>query len=119
LRGATDDFLQDLMAEDEEARALLSARGEQPARPVEAEWPAWSGHLRTAWDELKDDRFIGAMGGMGRIYYTAIDAYGRRNAYAGDNFQQLTRFLRVLDDEYLRFVLDRQEQQRQRRKNET
>jgi hypothetical protein len=76
----------------EEESGVPEIDGETP------EWPVWAGYLRTAWRSLKDDRFYGAMGGLGGIYYTA------RSQYASDNgiaLQPFLTFLGAMDEEYM------------------
>lgn len=68
----------------------------------------WSGHIYTAWSELRDDRHFGAMGGMGRIHFTAIDRYAERFGIAGEAFDDLLLFIRAIDDEYLLIASEKQ-----------
>lgn len=105
------------MEEDADAAAALQAKAETAERPQEAEWPDWSGHVRAAWSELRDDRFRGAMGGIGRIYFTAIDRYAARFGIAGEDFDFFHWAFRVLDDEYVRHIQELEEEQR--RKHDT
>lgn len=65
-------------------------------------------HIQTAWNDLRDDRHYGSMGGMGRIYFTAIDRYADRFAIVGDAFDAFLTYLRALDDEYLRHMAEKQ-----------
>jgi hypothetical protein len=104
------------MEEDAEASALLAPKREDLVRPDDAVWPAWSGHIREAWSELRDDRHVGAMGGMGRIYFSAIDQYAARFGIAGSYFDSLLIFIRAIDDEYIRHVLEKQEADRNKAK---
>jgi hypothetical protein len=105
------------MEEDEEARAILSSKREQFQRPGDAEWPAWSGYIRDAWSELRDDRHVGAMGGMGRIYFSAIDKYADRFQITGTDFDAFVIFLRAIDDEYMRHVAEKQEAELKKKKS--
>lgn len=72
-------------------------------RPADAEWPAWAGYLYAAWLTLRDDRFYGAMGGLGRIYYTAISAYAADHGIAGSGFHDFVTFITAMDDEYVAY----------------
>lgn len=70
-------------------------------RPAEAEWPAWSGSIYRAWQALRDDRHYGAMGGLGRIYFTAKDRYAERYGIEGDEFDDFLMFIDAMDEEYV------------------
>jgi hypothetical protein len=100
------------MAEDEEAAALLAPKQAETARPEDAEWPAWAGTVRIAWAELRHDRHIGAMGGIGHIYFTAIDRYAERFGITGHAFDDLLIYLRAMDEEYVAHVMAMQEAER-------
>ena len=67
-------------------------------RPDDAQWPIWSRSYREAWAALRDDRFYGAMGGMGRIYYTALSAYARDHNIPLHPF---STFVMAMDDEFV------------------
>ena len=87
---------------------LFAGREEEIERPEDAQWPLWAGYIHAAWNELRDDRFCGAMGGMGRIYFTAIENYAERYDIAGSAFDDFLMFVRVLDDEYMRHADEKQ-----------
>jgi hypothetical protein len=53
---------------------------------------------REAWFNLRDDRFYGAMGGMGRIYYTAMSRYA---ADHGLPIYPFITFVLAIDAEYV------------------
>lgn len=89
------------MEEEADAAALL--KPEEIERPEEAQWPMWSAPVQSAWDALRDDRNDGE-GGLGRIYFTAIDHYAARFNITGSDFDDLLLFVRVLDDEYIRHM---------------
>lgn len=72
-----------------------------------AEWPVWSGYLQRAWQVLHDDRFFGAMGGMGRIYYTAISQYARDHNIELEPF---VTFIHAMDDVYIAYASEKQKQ---------
>lgn len=77
-------------------------------RARDEEWPPWSDYIRNAWAALRDDRFVGAMGGMGRIYWTAIDRYADMLGLTGQAYDDFETFIRALDDEFLRHVAEKQ-----------
>jgi hypothetical protein len=81
---------------------VLGGKTADFTRPEDAEWPVWACYLRDAWQDLRDDRRMGDMGGMGRIYFAAIDQYASRYDIAGAAFDDFLRFIRVLDDEFMR-----------------
>lgn len=89
------------MEEEADAAALLTE--EETGRTEDEQWPEWSWPIQAAWNELRDDRNEGE-GGIGRIYFTAIDHYAARFDIAGSDFDFLLLFVRVLDDEYVRHV---------------
>lgn len=109
--GANSEFLNDLIEEEADAAALLSERAEELERPQDAQWPPWSGYIRTAWDALRDDRFMGDMGGMGGIYSTAIDGYAQRHGIEGEDFDNFVTFIRALDTEFLRHISEKRKAQ--------
>lgn len=47
------------------------------------------------------DRFIGAMGGEGPIYYRAISAYAADHGITGENRKVFDIYINALDGEYL------------------
>jgi hypothetical protein len=106
-RGETNQFLADLIEEEPDAAAALGLSAEALVRPPEAEWPAWSGSARRAWETLRNDRHFGAMGGMGGIFYTALSRYAEDHGIAGDAFMTLHTFVTALDAEYLAFEAER------------
>ena len=61
-------------------------------------WPDWSTYLRQAWNTLRDDRFYGSMGGMGKIYYTAASLYAAKRNIPEEPF--LT-FLYAMDETFM------------------
>lgn len=96
-RGATNDFLLELAEEEEDAQPFADAI----YRPEDTEWPEWSGSYRRAWNILRDDRFYGAMGGMGRIYYAALATYAKKNDIDGDEFELFIQLVWAMDEEYI------------------
>jgi hypothetical protein len=73
-----------------------------------AAWPIWSGYLQRAWQALKDDRFYGSMGGMSRIYYTAISRYAEDH---GIELQPFFTFITAMDDVYLAYAFEKAKQE--------
>jgi hypothetical protein len=95
---------------------LFEGREDELERPEEACWPDWSQPYRDAFEELRDDRFYGAMGGMSRIYSTSIDAYARRFGIDGTAFEHFSTFVRAIDDEYVAVQLERAEREAEKTK---
>jgi hypothetical protein len=54
-----------------------------------------------AFDALRYDRFHGALGGQGPIYYSALSQYARDNGLTGSAFRQFHIFITEVDAEYL------------------
>lgn len=52
------------------------------------------------------------MGGLGRIYFRAIDHYARRHGIEGEAFDDLEAFVRALDDEFIRHATEKQKADR-------
>lgn len=73
-----------------------------------AEWPEWSGYLQQAWQALKDDRFYGAMGGMSRIYYTAVSRYAEDN---GIELEPFLTFINAMDEVYMAYAFEKAKQE--------
>lgn len=96
----------------------MAEKGVDLDRPEEAEWPIWSGYIREAWDDLRDDRHVGDMGGMGRIYFTAIDRYAQRADLTGNDFDFFKACIRALDEEFIRYVNERQKAEAEKRRNQ-
>lgn len=97
-----------MLEEEPDAAAAFGTRVEDIQRSEDEEWPPWSDYIRNAWGELRDDRHIGAMGGMGRIYFSAIHQYAVRSEISGSDFDDFLMFLRALDDEFMRHVAEKQ-----------
>ena len=92
-RGAAGDFLARLAETDPSA----APHAERARRPADAEWPAWSGPIREALDRLGRSRPLGALGGAGPIPFGEIDAYARRYAVVGEDFDRFARLIETLD----------------------
>jgi hypothetical protein len=67
-------------------------------RPEDAQWPVWSGTVRNAWHVLREDRFYGAMGGIGSIYYSALSQFARDHEIPMWPF---ARFVMAMDSEFV------------------
>lgn len=111
------DFLAEAAEEDPEAAALLEARREELERSSDAEWPIWSGYVRDAWDALQYDRFIGSMGGIGPIYYSAISQYARDSGLSGGDLDEFATLIRALDSEYMAWFAANQKAEEDAKKN--
>jgi hypothetical protein len=92
---ATDEFLLQLAEEESDAPKVSE---DAPA------WPEWSNYIRRAWEVLAHDRFIGSMGGIGRIFYPSISQYARDN---GIPIEPFITFIHALDDEYVSYANDK------------
>lgn len=66
--------------------------------------PAWASLYTTAWAVLEHDRSLGMGGGMTRIHYASISAYGADIGLHGDELRRLAFFVAQLDEEYLQYV---------------
>lgn len=97
--------------------ALYKDREEELGRPEETEWPAWSGYLQDAWGELVDDRHIGSMGGLGKIWFSSIKAYAEQFGIVGSEFNDFLTFIRAIDGEYLDIMRERAKAEAEKRKN--
>lgn len=95
-----------MIEEDADAAEFFAGREQDFTRPTDAEWPAWSGWIREAWRALSEDRFYGAMGGVGRVYFTAKDAYAARFGIVGEAFEHFLILFDALDDVYVEFTND-------------
>lgn len=62
-----------------------------------------------AWRFLRFDRQYGALGGESPISFIAIDTYGRRYGFQGEDFDILRTAVAALDREWLDFVAEQQE----------
>lgn len=85
----------------------MGDKAEELRRQPDEEWPPWSGFIRAAWQDLRDDRHMGDMGEMGRIYWAAIDRYAERHEISGNDFDEFLMFVRVLDDEFMRHLSEK------------
>lgn len=98
-----------MIEEEPDAAAIFAGREDEIERPEEAQWPPWSVHIQVAFNELRDDRFYGSMGGLGRIYFTAIERYAQRFGIEGSAFDDFVTYVRAIDDEYVLVTNERAE----------
>lgn len=104
------------MAEEEaDAAAFFAGKEQEIERPNDAQWPPWAGYLYQAWQTLRDDRHYGSMGGLGRIYFTAIERYAERHEIDGSAFDDFLLFVRVIDDEYVAVVNEKMKSEQNKR----
>ncbi|WP_377299670.1 hypothetical protein [Rhizobium sp. SGZ-381] len=68
---------------------------------VEYEPRPWHDLYFRAFDALQYDRFFGAMGGEGPIFYQALSCYARDHGLTGLEFLDFQIFMNALDGEYL------------------
>lgn len=106
-----------MIDEEPDAAALFIGKEEEIERPNDAQWPRWASHIYAAWIDLRDDRHYGDMGGLGGIYFTAIDRYAQRFNICGTAFDNFLMFIRVLDEEYIRHVSEKQKTEQNKNKN--
>jgi len=58
------------------------------------------------------------MGGLGKIYFTAMDRYASRYGIGGCAFDIFVQLVTAMDDEYLAYEYERQKAEAERRKSE-
>jgi hypothetical protein len=58
------------------------------------------------------------MGGVGRIYFTAIDRYAERFGLTDDQFERFRIFIRAMDEEYVLYVREKQEEEIEKNKTD-
>lgn len=59
-----------------------------------------------AWHVLRNDRHVGAMGGVGPIFYTAMSTYAADHGIRGASFEALRIVVRAMDDVYLAWAAE-------------
>lgn len=97
------------MAEEESDASHLVDK----ERSEDTYWPVWARTYRDAWRLLRDDRFYGSMGGMGRIYYTALSQYAEDH---GIPLYPFITYVRALDDVFIEWNAKEAERLRQQNK---
>ncbi|CAB4142716.1 hypothetical protein UFOVP452_33 [uncultured Caudovirales phage] len=83
-----------------------------PGPPEDAEIPAGAEVFWRAFDELHGSRPLAPMGGAGAIPWAAIDAWARRHAIEGADFDALQTVVAALDREWMAW--DREQAARRR-----
>jgi hypothetical protein len=101
---------------DEEDDAAQILKGREIGRPPEAELKPGLEMYWIAWNTLRGDRFFGAMGGVGRIYFTAIAAYADAVKLPPDELESFTRLIFDMDDVYVEFVTKKQKEETEKNK---
>lgn len=67
---------------------------------------------------LRDDRHYGSMGGMGRIYYTALSRYAADHGIQGEGFGTFVTLVSAMDEEYLAVSGERAKEEAEKAKRE-
>lgn len=57
-----------------------------------------------AWETLRHDRQFGAMGGVSRIPFSAIDLWARRYEVDGEEFDLFVTLIAAIDDEFIAWL---------------
>ncbi|MCL8382051.1 phage tail assembly chaperone [Xanthobacter aminoxidans] len=100
------DWLADLREAEPDAAAVIP-EFEEPDDLVEEDWHRL--YLR-AWRILRFDRQYGSFGGESHICFRAINAYGRRYGFTGQDFDLLRHCVIEIDREWLDFVAEEQDE---------
>lgn len=79
-------------------------------------WPVWSRHIQEAFEQLRDDRHYGAMGGIGRIWFSSISEYADRRRIEGEAFDAFLIYLRAIDAENIAIENERAKAERDKSK---
>ena len=93
----------ELSAENPEAAAFIQVK----AAPDEAKSEPWHGLYFRAWEDLRFDRFYGAMGGEAPISYVAMSRFAEDHKIRGEEFSQFRTFLQAIDAEWIKFVAEK------------
>lgn len=75
--------------------------------PDEAKPEPWHGLYFRAWEDLRFDRFYGALGGEAPIYYSAMSRFAADHSIKGEEFAQFRRFLQAIDAEWISYVAEK------------
>lgn len=78
----------------------------------------WHSIYFRAFDALQYDRFHGALGGEGPIYYTALSQWARDHGIEGAEFLDFEIFLNALDGEWLKWRREKADEEAKRKKDE-
>ncbi len=72
-----------------------------------------------AFDALQYDRFYGAFGGEGPIYYSALSQYARDHGISGDDLRRFHVFMNAVDGEWLKLQKEKaDDSDRQKKQDE-
>lgn len=85
---------------------------------VDYEPRSWHQMYFKAFDALQYDRFIGAMGGEGPIYWQALDRYANRLGITGQEFSWFELFMNAVDGEYLKMQREKSDAEEKRKKEQ-
>ncbi|MBP6818349.1 MAG: hypothetical protein KBC46_03495 [Ferrovibrio sp.] len=101
--GAASDWLDEL-SELDPRTAEYRARAEPPEN---AELPPGAGRFWSAFWILVNDRTYAMTGEPYPIPFSAIDAYGRRMALEGTEFERFVTAITAMDEEYRAVICER------------
>ena len=59
------------------------------------------------------------MGGLGRIYFSAIERYAERFNITGSDFDSFLLFVRAIDDEFIKYTCERQKEEAEKNKGKS
>lgn len=107
------EWLEELFEQDPDQEWLRPRR----SATDQGEPQAWHAMYFEAFDALQYDRFFGAMGGEGPIYYSALSQYARDHGISGDRLKRFHVFMNAIDGEWLKIQRERSEAAEAERKN--
>lgn len=87
-----------------------------PTEPFD--YRPWHDLYFRAFDALQFDRFIGAMGGEGPIYYQALSRYADDQGIAGEDRRLFDIFMNACDGEYLKMQREAADEAERRKKEQ-
>ncbi|ANM12043.1 phage tail assembly chaperone [Rhizobium sp. N324] len=108
------EWLEELFEQEPDKEWLRPRRS---AEHGNFEPQAWHAMYFEAFDALQYDRFYGAMGGEGPIYYSALSQYARDHSIAGDRLKRFHIFMNAIDGEWLKIQRERAEAAEAERKS--
>lgn len=106
--GGRSDWLQRLADENPEEAAFI----EIPEGPEDAQEEGWFLLYFRAWENLRFDRFYGALGGEMPISYMAISRYSEDHGITGEDFRWFLHFVQACDAEWIDFTLEKEKGRR-------
>jgi len=106
-------WLQRLAEEEPDAAAAASLA--EP--PEDAFVPLGAETWWKAWCELREERWYGALGGCGRLKWTAIDQFARRYDIHGSDFESMCEVLRTLDGVFMKWAEEQAKRRAAQQKN--